>query len=511
MAIDSALSGRPLRGLVVAAPRSGSGKTLFTLGLLAALARRGHTVQAFKAGPDFIDPGHHAAITGRPSHNLDGWILGRNASRAIFSSAVRQEIDGRTPDFVLVEGVMGLFDGASGREETGSTAELAKWLGLPVLLTMDVRSMARTAAALAYGLAAFDPDLPMAGVALNRVSSANHRVLLEEAFEGLDKPRLLGCLMNDPELEVPARHLGLVTAHDRPLDEEFTTRLADWVESSLDLDALLESLPSLSTFLDDAEAADEEGETVSVESEQSSGDADESSNNLDITPTGGAVRIAVARDAAFCFYYEENLRLLARSGAEIVFFSPLTDAALPDGAVGLYLGGGYPELHAETLSHNVRLREMIRKRAAKGMPVYAECGGYMYLMRSLTDIEGRRQLMAGVFPWASRMDTRRRGLGYREVTTTEDTILGPAGTVVRGHEFHYSHVAETPDETTLLDAGVQPVYLVTDRKGAPVSVTGYRAGDVLASYVHLHFGSNPQAAEAFVTKCRIHWNDNNAR
>jgi cobyrinic acid a,c-diamide synthase len=302
-------------------------------------------------------------------------------------------------------------------------------------------------------------------------------------------------------------------------------RLADWIEDGVDMDTLLLALPEMSTNLDNGGGAGDCGTkadrpsvvstnlddsvgigfgsipSVKIPAECDAGDTG------DRTDTGAArVRIAVARDAAFAFYYQENFRLLEAAGAELAFFSPLRDEALPSDVGGVYLGGGYPELHADTLANNVRLREEIRKRSLRGLPVFAECGGYMYLMRSLTDGDGRRMLMAGVFPWNAHMDTRRRGLGYREITTTADTLLGPAGTVLRGHEFHYSYVSEQPDEAALLDAGVEAVYAVTDRTGEPVAVTGYRAGGVLASYVHLHFGSNPLAAQAFVQSCHTHRN-----
>ncbi|MFW5735053.1 MAG: cobyrinate a,c-diamide synthase, partial [Oceanidesulfovibrio sp.] len=377
-----------------------------------------------------------------------------------------------------------------------------------VLLVLDARSMARTAAALAHGLATFDPGLPIAGVVLNRVSSETHRALLEESFESLDVP-LLGCLKNDAELEVPSRHLGLITADERPLDEAFAERLADWIESGVDVGALLETLPDVSKNVDECATGKDTSWAECANGDTEHRTPADVSTNLDVQGGSGPVRIAVARDAAFCFYYDENLRLLESAGAELVFFSPLADSALPKDAGGVYLGGGYPELYADTLSGNVRLREEIRKRALRGMPVYAECGGYMYLMRSLTDGDGRRLLMAGVFPWAARMAAHRRGLGYREVVTTAETLFGPAGTVLRGHEFHYSYTAEQPEGAALLDAGVQQVYAVTDRKGEHAAVTGYSAGGALASYVHLHFGSNPQAAQSFVKRCRVHRNNEN--
>lgn len=445
-----------MKGIVVAGTRSGCGKTSVALGLMAALRRRGLRVAPFKCGPDFIDPAHHTRVTGRVSHNLDGWMCGRAGVEDIF------ERHAQDADVAVVEGVMGLFDGFSGRSEAGSTAEVAKWLGLPVLLVADAQSMARSAAAMAHGYLSFDPSLRFAGLALNRVGSPGHRELLAEALEGAAAP-LLGMLGRDEGIRLPERHLGLVMPEADTA--EMHPSLADWVEQGLDLDRLLAALPDLSPV--------PSGEDL---------------------PTAARTRIAVARDRAFCFYYEENLRLLRAAGADLAFFSPIADKRLPEGTRGIYLGGGYPELSAYDLSNNASLRREVRRFAEDGGPVYAECGGFMYLMDSLRDHQGLTCKMAGLFPFAAHMEGRFTGLGYREVTTTADSILGPAGMLARGHEFHYSGI---PEEA-YASAGL---YRVADRKGPRERPEGFAAHNVVASYIHLHFGSNPLLARHLVEVC----------
>lgn len=449
------------RRLTIAAPSSGCGKTTVTLALLAALRRRGVTVAPFKVGPDFIDPGHHARACGRISHNLDGWMCGEQWVRKTFAQGCI------SAELALIEGVMGLFDGAAGDSEVGSTAEVAKWLGSPVLLVIDARAQARSAAALLQGFAQFDPQLQIAGVIFNRVGSPGHAAMLRQAVASIPGlPPVLGCLPRSEELALPERHLGLVTAEDAGCDGAFFERLADWVEAHVDLDALLGvAAPHPAcwqTFL--------EGEGKQVKA-------------------GSPVRLAVARDAAFCFYYPDNLELLEAAGAELVFFSPLADEQLPAGIDGLYLGGGYPELHAAGLAGNAGLRQQIHAAATAGLTIYAECGGFMYLSEAID-----QQPMVGVFPARARMLPRRRALGYREVTLSAASPLGPAGTWARGHEFHYSEM-ELPDS-------IPRCYQLTRRQGEAAGEEGYRLGNVLGSYVHLHFGSNPQLAKHFVEFCR---------
>ena len=449
--------GTRMPALLIAAPGSGNGKTTLTLGLMAALRRRGLVVAPFKVGPDYIDPGHHAAICGRVSHNLDGWMCGRQRVRQTFADAA----DG--VDIALIEGVMGLFDGISGGSEEGSSAEIAKWLGVPVLLVVDARSQARSFAALVKGFAAFDAGLNLAGVIANRVGSDRHRQLLQEsvaATPGL--PPLLGCLPRNEEVGLPQRHLGLVTAADLPADTGFGERLADWVETHLDLDQLLRLATEASAVIKPVAR----------------------SRSMPAI----RARIGIARDRAFCFYYPENLQLLEQAGAELVSFSPLSDAELPKGLDGIYLGGGYPELHAGQLAANHGLLGQLRRQAEAGLPIYAECGGFMYLCRSLDE-----RPLVGVFPCAVRMLPRRKALGYRQVELSEATPLGPAGTRARGHEFHYSEITAAESMTHC--------YRLGRRDGEALGTEGYRYKNVLGSYVHLHFGSNPQLAVNFVDFC----------
>jgi len=452
------------RGLVIAGTQSGVGKTTVTLGLLSALRRRGLAVQPFKVGPDFIDPGHHDRAAGRCCRSLDGWMLSREANLSLFRRHAAQA------QVAVVEGVMGLFDGYDGASEAGSTAQMAKWLGLPTLLVVDARAMARSAAALVHGFATFDPDLALAGVVFNRVGGAAHWQYLQEAMGGLPGVKCLGGLPREPELSIPERHLGLVTSEDHPLGEEYLERLAAWLEGHLDLDRLLASLPLLPRPPAAPPAA---------------------------SPRPQLVRLGVARDRAFCFYYPENLEWLAHFGAELVPFSPLTDRQLPADLHGLYLGGGYPELFAGQLAANEGIKRQLTEAAAAGLPIYAECGGLMYLSREIRDLKGQGHPMAGLLPFRVRMLPRLKALGYREVTLRTAGLLGPAGTRARGHEFHYSEIeAETEDLPRL--------YLITDRQGTAPPPEGYCLGNVLASYVHLHFGSNPDVARHLVDHCRAY-------
>ncbi len=460
-----------VKGLVIGGAASGAGKTTLTLALIAAYRRRGLKIRAFKVGPDFIDPGHHALASGAPSHNLDGWMLSRRENLNIFARHACQA------DLVLVEGVMGLYDGFDPLGEDGSTAQMAKWLSLPVLLCAGARSAARSLAALAQGFQGFDPGLAWAGLVANQTGGARHVEILRQAMTlvpglpGLPRLRFLGGLPRRPELGLAERHLGLITAQEGGLGAEALERLADWVEEALDLEALLAGLPQGDLPEPAPAAAPAKREPV---------------------------RLGVARDRAFCFYYEENLRRLAEAGAELVYFSPLADSALPPGMDGLYLGGGYPELFAETLAANAGLRREIAERGRDGLPIYAECGGMMYLGRELFDLEGRSWPMAGLLPMATRMLPRLRTLGYREATFTRDTPLGPVGARARGHEFHYSEIcalSPTPDLEPL-------AYAVGGREGALTDCHALLMKNVLASYVHLHFGSNPALAPALVARCR---------
>jgi len=439
----------PRRAFVVAAPWSGAGKTTITLGVLAALRARGLSVQAFKAGPDYIDPAHHARVTGRASHNLDTWMIPEAANRRIFFGA------SRGCDVAVVEGVMGLFDGASGSGPEGSTAHLAALLGIPVVLVVDVRSMARTAAALVGGLAGFDPSVRVAGVIWNRVGSPGHRRLLDEALEAAGFPPALGAFPREAALAVPERHLGLVTPEDAGLAADWAERLAARAEAHIDLDELLHR----TAFRGAGSAAPQQAVRLLR-----------------------CRRIAVARDAAFCFYYEENLAVLRRAGAEIVCFAPLEGDGVPPDVHGVYLGGGYPEVHARRLARNQAFLEGLRELHGRGVPIYAECGGFMALCAELEDVEGRVYPMAGVFRARVRMRRNRFRLGYREVEVTG--LPGLEGLRARGHEFHYSDLVAPP-------AGARAAYRVRSARGEPLGREGYRMGSALGSYIHLHFASCP--------------------
>lgn len=462
-----------MKGFLISAPQSGSGKTTVSMAIMAALVRRNMTVAPFKCGPDFIDPGYHRAVTGRPSINLDGWMCPEEFVRETFlaNAACQTDQTGRT--IAVIEGVMGLFDGIGASSMNGSSAQIAAITGAPVVLVVNARGMAASAAALVKGFAGFDPRVTLAGVIFNNVGSASHGELLRSAMaEALPEVAVFGCIPRDESLAIPSRHLGLVTTEDNPLSEEFTGKLAGMAERCLDLDRLCE------LGFKPAQPAD--------------------MNKLLVGPDSGGkplVRIAVARDAAFCFMYEDNLRLLREAGAELAFFSPLGDAALPADIHGVYLPGGYPELYATALHENDAMKASVRAAVAADMPVYAECGGFVYLTEGIDASDNQAAAdFAGVFPVRCRMLPRRKALGYRQVELTECVAIGGENSVARGHEFHYSEIGAMPEE-------IGRCYRVS-RQGVTLGTEGFRIRNCLASYIHLHFGSNPGIAATFVTACR---------
>ena len=415
-------------------------------------------------GPDFIDPGYHSCITGTASHNLDGWMLTKAENRAIFSAGCVQA------DIAVVEGVMGLFDGYSGTDEAGSTAQMAKWLDLPVILVVDASSMARSVAALVQGFTAFDPFLSFAGVVFNNLGSRHHHHYLKEALEHYTTTPVLGGILRDTLPSIPERHLGLVTHFDHGFTREQSDTLGRVIETSLDIDRLVDALPDLQL-----------------------------PRMTPIPPqrvSSPGVSIAIAHDNAFCFYYPDNLDALKKAGAELHFFSPMSDQRLPSEVDGLYLGGGYPELYAEQLARNRPLKQEILRLSRCGMPIYAECGGFMYLGESITDVDERRFPMVGCFPLQMQMHDRLKSLGYREVTLRKNCILGVTGEKIRGHEFHYSDLAKATAPVP------ESVYHVTDRNHLDKNTEGYRFNNTIGSYIHLHFRSNPGVARAFVHACK---------
>ncbi len=393
--------------LVIAGTASGVGKTTATLAILAALRERGRQVQPFKAGPDFIDPSHHRAVTGRQSRNLDGWMLGKDLNRSLFAHAATGA------DISIIEGMMGLFDGSSPVNDIGSTAELAKQLEAPVILVIDGSAMARSAAAMVSGYAHFDPAVRVVGVLFNRVGSDGHYRLLKAAVEQETDVAALGYLRPDAALTIPDRHLGLVLATEQG-DDQLYHRLAKAALDTVDLDAIEALAHSSGTW----------SEFVSSTASKSS---------------GRTIRMGVAQDQAFCFYYQDNLELLEAAGAEMVTFSPLNDQFLPNVEM-LYLGGGYPELYCDILAKNTTMRAAISRFADRGGVIYAECGGLMYLTESVRDFGGCSHDMVGIFPAETVMRKSGLTLGYRTVECSRGCVIGDAGATARGHEFHYSEL-----------------------------------------------------------------------
>jgi hypothetical protein len=444
--------------IVVAATQSGGGKTTLVTGLLAALRGRGLCVQSFKVGPDYIDLGYHQLASGRTGHNLDTWLVPEERLTEIFA----RECAGA--DIAVIEGVMGLYDG--GRRGISSTAAIAKALSAPVLLVIDAKSVGASAAATALGFRTYDRELNLAGVLLNRLGSETHEEMIREAMAGIDL-RVYGALRRDAALALPERHLGLTPVEEHAAAETVRT-VGARVETGLDLDGILELARS--------------AEVLAAAGVQGGAPSD-------------SVRVGVARDEAFSFYYAASLAELEACGAEIVEFSPLYDEMLPD-VDGIIIGGGFPEMFAGQLSANAAMRSSIRRAAEEGMPIYAECGGYMYLMQSLVDFAGAEYVMAGVFPVRARMTEKLQMVGYVEAEQTVDTVLGSAGLLLHGHEFHFS--VEEADDTAEI---VRPLRFTKLRNGAQ-----YEAGciyrNVLGSYLHLHFAGAQTAAKYFVEACR---------
>jgi cobyrinic acid a,c-diamide synthase len=450
--------------LVIAGTASGVGKTTVTVGLIAALRARGLRVAAFKCGPDYLDPTYHRRAAGSPCHNLDGWMMGKEAVLATFRRATRDA------DIAVVEGVMGLFDGASPTGEEGSTAEIAKWLEAPVLLVVDTRGMARTIAAIARGFAGFDPELPLRGLVCNHVGSRGHLDLLRRTGA---TPPIVGGLPVEPRYAFPERHLGLHTADRQAVPDALLDPWGLLVEQWLDLPAILEmarSAPPLAEV--------------------------ESPGSPAIVSSSRRPRIGLAFDEAFHFYYEDNLAQLEALGAEIVRFSPVHDSALPD-VDGLYFGGGYPETVAAELAGNRPMIQAVRAFAETGGPIYAECGGLMYLARQIRTRDGEHHPMVGLIAGDVIVHDKLQALGYVEVETRAPTILGPAGLRFRGHQFRYS-------ELTALADDADRRYLVRRRRDGAIQDEGFAKQNVLASYVHAHWASNPRVAKGFVGACAAH-------
>jgi len=466
--------------LVVAGTHSGVGKTTLTAGLIAALAQRGLTVQPFKAGPDYIDPGYHTLAAGfgqsntlpRSCRNLDTWMIAPDQVRVLFAHA------SRNADIAIVEGVMGLYDGFAYLDESGSTAQVAKLLDAPVLLVLDAGHMARSAGALALGFRQFDPELPLAGFIINQVAGEQHGRGVAAAVQGATGLPVLGWLPRDASLDIPERHLGLVPTAEPGRWCAFIEAAADRVGRHLDLERILtiardtQALPppDLSAILGVARCA---------------------STGRQQPGSEGRLVLAVARDEAFSFTYQDNLDLLQAAGADLAFFSPLHDVALPPATGCILLSGGFPELYAAQLAANVEMRAALRQAHQRGLPIYAECGGLMYLTETIRDLGGREHPMIGLLPGRSLMSDRLT-LGYRVARAAGDSWLLAAGETVRGHEFHYSIWEDRP-----LDLPPAYYLLPPDGQGEPCP-EGAHLGNLWASYVHLHFWGKPELAARFV-------------
>ena len=429
------------KAIIIGAPRSGSGKTSVTIGLLRAFARRGVKVRGIKTGPDYIDPGFHAVATGTPGLNLDSWAMQPDLLRHLLT----QQAEGA--DLLLIESAMGLFDGiAASDNRTGSAADLARLFHIPVLLVLDISGQSQTAAAMAHGFAHYDPAVKMAAVVLNRAGSERHRTLCTEAIEKIGLP-VAGCVMRDPSLVLPERHLGLVQASEHPEIDAHIERLADTMERAIDLDALL----ALAHPVDLVEGPTQTG----------------------IAPPGQ--RIALAEDAAFTFLYPHLKRQWREAGAEILPFSPIADEG-PDASCDIcWLPGGYPELFAGQLAAASQFRTSLARFAQTG-PVHGECGGYMVLGEALEDADGVTHTMTGLLSHATSFAKRKMNLGYRQAKIAQTGPLGRAGDVLRGHEFHYASVIDAGRDT--------PFAEIADGLGKPLGASGGRRGLISGTFFH---------------------------
>ncbi|MFD9246776.1 cobyrinate a,c-diamide synthase [Streptomyces sp. NPDC059556] len=471
--------------LVIAAPSSGAGKTTVATGLMAAFAGRGLAVSPHKVGPDYIDPGYHALATGRPGRNLDAYMCGTGLVAPLF------EHGARGCDLAVVEGVMGLYDGAADQGELASTAQVSKLLKAPVVLVVDASSQSRSVAALVHGFASWDPEVRIGGVILNKVATDRHEHLLREALGESGVP-VLGVLRRAPAVATPSRHLGLVPVAERQAAAlAAVAAQAEQVRQGCDLDALMalaRSAPPLHTEPWEPHGVvagvPRGGGGVSGRGPEEGG-PDRATGPRTADGAGRGPLVAVAGGAAFTFSYAEHTELLRAAGAEVVTFDPLRDEALPEGTSGLVIGGGFPEMYGEQLSANEPLRKAVAALAASGAPVAAECAGLLYLARSLDGTP-----MCGVLDADARM-SERLTLGYRDAVAVSDSVLAPAGARMRGHEFH----------RTVIEPGAGAAAAWGLRQPER-RVEGFVQGGVHASYVHTHWAGSPEAAARFVEHCR---------
>ena len=447
--------------IIIGGTQSGVGKTTISTGLMAALTKKGKKVQAFKVGPDYIDPSYHTLATGRPSRNLDSWFVGDAVIQELFLRGCQGV------DLAIVEGVMGFYDGFGALEERGSTAHIAKTLNAPVILIVNAAKMARSAAAIVKGYQELDPQTQIGGVILNNIGSESHFAMVKEAIEFYTQVPVVGFLPKNGNFTLPERHLGLVMAGEQEKLEQIFANLVEQIEKTIDLDLLLEIAEK----------------SVPIHPPKES-----------IFPRGLPKKIClgVARDDAFNFYYQDTLDLLEAHGAELIYFSPLKDKSLPAGIAGLYIGGGYPELFAQQLADNQEIRQAIKEVGEGGLPIYAECGGLMYLTREIKDFNGNIFPMVGLLGARAAMQQKREAMGYMNLEVLEDNFLSTKGEALKGHEFHWSKLEDTDEDL---------VYLYSSSKRGKSKKEGLKYKNVLASYTHIHFGSQPKLAENFINFC----------
>ncbi|MDJ0617931.1 MAG: cobyrinate a,c-diamide synthase [Calothrix sp. MO_192.B10] len=454
--------------LIIAGTSSGVGKTTVTISLLASLCRRGVRVQPFKVGPDYIDPMFHEYVTGRPCRNLDPVLTSETYVQQCFANHLQGV------DYGLVEGVMGLFDGVQGGGQDqqfpnhfASTAHIARLLNLPILLVIDCSRLSGSVAAIAHGYRTLDPRINIAGVVLNRVGSDRHLSLLENALSRMNLP-ILGVLRRQNNIQIPDRHLGLIPTDELPQLNTVIEQLADLGDSCFDWEKLLPLLRK---------------------------EKDITNPQSKIQNPKSKIRIAIARDQAFNFYYQDNLDLLQQLGAELVYWSPLQDTELPANIQGMYFGGGFPEIFAPQLAANNNVREAIKTAILAGMPTIAECGGLMYLCQDIVDFEGKSWSMVGILPSTSRME-KHLTLGYRRAIALEDSPLVSVDTTIYGHEFHRSSLVSTTDKALLQTYRYDSEEIIGNE-----GWTNHLP--IHASYIHLHWGARPEMPQRFLHYCRF--------
>jgi len=457
--------------IVVAGTGSGVGKTSVSIALTAALKKRGLTVQTFKVGPDFLDPTYLSMASGRKCYNLDGWMTGKKYARTLFD---KQTMDA---DIAVIEGVMGLFDGSDAATSEGSTAEIAGWLNAPVLLVLNAKGVARSAAAMVKGYCEFEPGINIFGVIANNAGSKRHEEWLKKALASASLPPLMGAVPKGAFPELPSRHLGLVSADSDGFSLETIDKLSFAIEQHADIDEIIKMLS----------IKNREKESVIA------GNGNAGNGNV-----AKRIRLGLAFDSAFSFYYPDNLEAMEALGCEFIRFSPIADDSLPENLDGIYIGGGYPELFAEQLMQNSKMLDSIRSFAQSGRAIYAECGGLVYLSKGIETKNGIKYNFAGLLPAWTKMRQSFSSLGYVDITLTEKSLLGVSGDRLRGHRFHYSELMDNPAE----NGDWKTAYSLKRRLSDEKIREGYQHGRILASYVHAHLASRPKSIESFITICR---------